>query len=246
MLDLISGMFQVIADYAKSDQAAFIREVQETLAAEIATLEKAVSSYDQGKKSAEKFIALIDKYQGFENMTNTMLNEFVEKILVHERDRKGSIETTQAVEVYFNFVGKYIPPAFQDVELTLEEQETLRKKEELKDRRHQAYLRCKTSGWQWQYEERTKAAKKTKIDTKKAAIRQEDIERACFPMLSICPAKNPGKRLCKSGLLFEKKEKRYENRIGVCEMGDYYFPDLTLEPPPNRSLGKYDLCGCGI
>ena len=102
MLDLISGMFQVIADYAKSDRAAFIREVQETLAVEIATLEKAVSSYDQGKKSAEKFIALIDKYQGFENMTNTMLNEFVEKILVHERDRKGSIETTQAVEVYFN------------------------------------------------------------------------------------------------------------------------------------------------
>ena len=102
--------------------------------------------YDQGKKPAEKFIAPIDKYQGFEDMTNTMLNEFVEKILVHERDRKGSIETTQAVEVYFNFVGKYIPPAFRDVELTPEEQEALRKNEELKDRRHQAYLRRKARG----------------------------------------------------------------------------------------------------
>ena len=96
-------------------------------------------------------------------MTNTMLNEFVEKILVHERDRKGSIETTQAVEVYFNFVGKYIPPVFRDVELTPEEQEALRKKEELKDKRHQAYLRRKASGWQRQYEERTRAAKKAKI-----------------------------------------------------------------------------------
>lgn len=65
-------------------------------------------------------------------MTNTMLNEFVEKILVHERDRKGSIETTQAVEVYFNFVGKYIPPVFRDVELTQEEQEALRKKKNSK------------------------------------------------------------------------------------------------------------------
>ncbi|MEY8388971.1 recombinase family protein [Oscillospiraceae bacterium 38-13] len=253
VLDLISGMLQAISDFAKSDRAAFIREVQEAqasqqdsdikkkkrrlsaaqkragelerlvckiyednalgrlpdaryaaldaqyakeqeaLAAEIAELEKAVSSYDQGKKSAEKFIALIDKYQGFGNMTNTMLNEFVEKILVHERDRKGSIETTQAVEVYFNFVGKYIPPAFRDVKLTPEEQEALRKKEELKDRRHQAYLRRKASGWQQQYEERTKAAKKAKIDAKKAAIRQEDIERGVFSYVADLPRKEPRK-----------------------------------------------------
>ena len=179
------------ARYAALD-AQYAKE-QEELAAEITQLEKAVSSYDQGKKSAEKFIALIDKYQGFGNMTNTMLNEFVEKILVHERDRKGSIETTQAVEVYFNFVGKYIPPAFRDVKLTPEEQEALRKKEELKDLRHQAYLRRKASGWQRQYEERTKAAKKAKIDAKKAAIRQEDIERGVFSYVADLPRKEPRK-----------------------------------------------------
>ena len=251
VLDLISGMLQAIADFAKSDRAAFIREVQEAqasqqdsdikkkkrrlsaaqkragelerlvckiyednalgrlpdaryaaldaqyakeqeaLAAEIVELEKAVSSYDQGKKSAEKFIALIDKYQGFENMTNTMLNEFVEKILVHERDRKGSIETTQAVEVYFNFVGKYIPPAFRDVELTPEEQEALRKKEELKDKRHQAYLRRKASGWQRQYEERTRAAKKAKIDAGKAAIRAEDMAKGIYARVADLPRQEP-------------------------------------------------------
>ena len=61
-----------------------------------------------------------------------MLNEFVEKILVHERARKGSQDTTQEVEIYFNFVGRYIPPALQPVPLTPEEQEELRKKEERK------------------------------------------------------------------------------------------------------------------
>ena len=35
-----------------------------------------------------------------------MLNEFIDKILVHERDRKGCRETMQEVEIYFNFVGK--------------------------------------------------------------------------------------------------------------------------------------------
>lgn len=67
-------------------------------------MEKAVTGYEQSRKSAEKFIALIDKYENFDTLTNTMLNEFVEKILVHERARKGSQDTTQEVEIYFNFV----------------------------------------------------------------------------------------------------------------------------------------------
>ena len=62
---------------------------QDALEIEIAELEKAVTGYEQSQKSAEKFIALIDKYENFDTLTNTMLNEFVEKILVHERARKG-------------------------------------------------------------------------------------------------------------------------------------------------------------
>ena len=116
---------------------------QDALNAEIVELEKAVTGYEQSRKSAEKFIALIDKYENFDTLTNTMLNEFVEKILVHERARKGSQDTTQEVEIYFNFVGRYIPPALQPVPLTPEEQEELRKKEERKDRLHQNYLRAR-------------------------------------------------------------------------------------------------------
>ena len=73
---------------------------QDALEIEIAELEKAVTGYEQSQKSAEKFIALIDKYENFDTLTNTMLNEFVEKILVHERARKGSQDTTQEIEIY--------------------------------------------------------------------------------------------------------------------------------------------------
>lgn len=83
---------------------------QDELSSEIDGLEKAISGFELSKKSAEKFIALVEKYENFDTMTTTMLNEFVEKILVHERARKGSIETTQEVEIYFNFVGRYVPP----------------------------------------------------------------------------------------------------------------------------------------
>ena len=120
-----------------------------------------------------------------------MLNEFVEKILVHERDRKGSIETTQEVEIHFNFVGRYIPPNFQAVELTLEEQEALRKKEERKDKLHQAYLRRKASGAQKRYKDKVKARKKAEMDAKKDAIRTEDMEKGVFTRIKDMPKQEP-------------------------------------------------------
>ena len=166
---------------------------QDALNAEITELEKAVTGYEQSRKSAEKFIALIDKYENFDTLTNIMLNEFVEKILVHERARKGSQDTTQEVEIYFNFVGRYIPPALQPVPLTPEEQEELRKKEERKDRLHQNYLRRKANGKQKEWEERYNAKRKAQVEAAKAAIRAEDMEKGIFTTISQLPRQEPRK-----------------------------------------------------
>ena len=166
---------------------------QDALEIEIAELEKAVTGYEQSQKSAEKFIALIDKYENFDTMTNTMLNEFVEKILVHERARKGSQDTTQEIEIYFNFLGRYIPPSLQPVPLTPEEQEELRKKEERKDRLHQNYLKRKASGAQKRYEDKIKAKKKAEMDAKKALIRAEDMKKGVFSTIGQLPKEEPRK-----------------------------------------------------
>ena len=166
---------------------------QDALEIEIAELEKAVTGYEQSQKSAEKFIALIDKYENFDMLTNTMLNEFVEKILVHERSRKGSQDTTQEIEIYFNFLGRYIPPSLQPVPLTPEEQEELRKKEERKDRLHQNYLKRKASGAQKQYEDKIKAKKKAEMDAKKALIRAEDMKKGVFSTVGQLPKEEPRK-----------------------------------------------------
>ena len=166
---------------------------QDALEIEIAELEKAVTGYEQSQKSAEKFIALIDKYENFDTLTNTMLNEFVEKILVHERSRKGSQDTTQEIEIYFNFLGRYIPPSLQPVPLTPEEQEELRKKEERKDRLHQNYLKRKASGAQKRYEDKIKAKKKAEMDAKKAMIRAEDMKKGVFSTIGQLPKEEPRK-----------------------------------------------------
>ena len=166
---------------------------QSELTVEISDLEKAIKSYEKHEKDADRFIALIDKYENFDKLTIAMLNEFIEKILVHERDRKGSIQTTQEVEIYFNFVGRFVPPAFGEVELTPEELEEIRKREERKDRLHQNYLKRKANGKQKEYEERTKAKKKAEIEARKQAIRTEDIARGVFIPVSSLPQLGPRK-----------------------------------------------------
>ena len=176
----------------KALDAQYAKE-QDALEIEIAELEKAVTGYEQSQKSAEKFIALIDKYENFDTLTNTMLNEFVEKILVHERARKGSQDTTQEIEIYFNFLGRYIPPSLQPVPLTPEEQEELQKKEERKDRLHQNYLKRKASGAQKQYEDKIKAKKKAEMDAKKALIRAEDMKKGVFSTVGQLPKEEPRK-----------------------------------------------------
>ena len=176
----------------KALDAQYAKE-QDALEIEIAELEKAVTGYEQSQKSAEKFIALIDKYENFDTLTNTMLNEFVEKILVHERSRKGSQDTTQDIEIYFNFLGRYIPPSLQPVPLTPEEQEELRKREERKDRLHQNYLKRKASGAQKRYEDKIKAKKKAEMDAKKALIRAEDMKKGVFSTIGQLPKEEPRK-----------------------------------------------------
>ena len=170
--------------YAK-EQAALYGEIKE--------LEAVVGGYEKSRKSAEKFIALIDKYESFDKLTNTMLNEFIEKILVHERDRKGSVETTQEIEIHFNFVGKYAPPHFGEIELTPEQLEENRRKEERKDKLHQAYLRRKENGWQREYENRIKSEKRQQMEAKKEALRAEDRAKGVYIPASHLPKAEPMK-----------------------------------------------------
>jgi site-specific DNA recombinase len=177
------------ARYAALDEQ-YAKE-QGALSDEIKGLEAAIDGYEQSRKSTDKFIALVEKYENFDTLTTPMLLEFVEKILVHERDRKGSIETTQEVEIFFNFVGRYIPPHFGEVTLTPEELEEIRKREERKDRLHQNYLRRKENGKQKEYEDKIKAAKKAEMDAKKAAIRTEDIAKGVYVPVSALPKSEP-------------------------------------------------------
>ena len=162
--------YQILdAQYAKE---------QESLEAEATSLQKAVDEYESGQKSADKFIALIKKYQNFEKLDTVMLNEFIYKIFVHERDYKGVANSPQTIEIYFNFIGKF---GTQEVnQPTEEERAEIAEKERLRKKRHEAYLRRKANGWQDAYYQKHKAAKKAAMDAKKEAIRAEDRAKGVY------------------------------------------------------------------
>ena len=92
------------------------------------------------------------------------------------------------VEIYFNFVGRFVPPAFGEVELTPEELEEIRKREERKERLHQNYLKRKASGAQKRYEDKIKERKKAEIEAKIIAVLcVSDIHADCTPFIgSLC------------------------------------------------------------
>ena len=164
---------------------------QNALSKEISDIETALAGFEINRKSADKFISLVEKYENFEDMNTMMLNEFVRKIHVYERDKKGRVETTQQVDIFFNFVGKYVPPHFGEVVLTPEEREEIRKIEERKERLHQNYLRRKEAGKVAKDYEKSKDKKKADMDAKKNALRAEDISKGIFIPVKSLPKAEP-------------------------------------------------------
>ena len=53
----------------------------------------------------ESFLNIARRYTEFNELTTAMLNEFIEKIVVHEAD-KSSGERVQQVDIYLNYIGK--------------------------------------------------------------------------------------------------------------------------------------------
>jgi hypothetical protein len=80
---------------------------QENLEREIAELREGIGAYVD---SADRFLALTKRYRDFSELTPTMLGEFVEKIIVHERADKWRRYTGQQVDIYLNFIGNFAVP----------------------------------------------------------------------------------------------------------------------------------------
>lgn len=83
---------------------------QDTIGAEIESIKAELARYEEDTDRTGEFLALVDKYTDIKELTPAIVNEFVEKILVHKAERIDG-ERVVELEIYLRFVGKMELPA---------------------------------------------------------------------------------------------------------------------------------------
>ncbi|MFI3214232.1 MAG: recombinase family protein [Eubacteriales bacterium] len=101
--DTVSGK---LSDKRFEKLSADYETEQETVEGQIKILEEEIERLSSKKSDTSKFLNLINKYTNFDELTTVMINEFIEKIVVHERVKGYRYKTLQDIDVYFNFIGK--------------------------------------------------------------------------------------------------------------------------------------------
>lgn len=124
---------------------------------ELSTLEARTEELDniiaQGKENeirTDKFMRLVKKYSEFDEITTPMLNEFIDRVLIHEPvyGEKRS-HRTQEIEIHFNFIGKIgLPNVSEPVDWEKIEQEKEKARKERKkqyDKERRARLKAEAA-----------------------------------------------------------------------------------------------------
>ena len=82
------------------------QDEQQALAEQIAQLKEAMAADRQTTENTVKWLDLIKRYVNPTMLTAEMLNELIEKIVIHETVKGEGGQRTQKVEIYYRFVGK--------------------------------------------------------------------------------------------------------------------------------------------
>lgn len=89
---------------------------QRELTEQVKTWREVIETFEQDRSDFDSFAAIVRKYVGIRELTPTIVNEFVKKIIVHAPD-KSSGHRRQKIELVWNFIGEVnLPGDDQTVE----------------------------------------------------------------------------------------------------------------------------------
>ncbi len=107
-----------------------------------------LADFETDTSRAKQFLALAKKYTDFSELTTPMINEFIEKIIVHAPEKING-ERTMEIEIYLKFIGKFeVEPTPEEIAVAeaernrraVERQKYLRKKAQQEQKRMEAQL----------------------------------------------------------------------------------------------------------
>lgn len=97
--------FGRIADEIYSSMYSNMSSELSSLQQEKEQIENKINQHSSYEKSINDFISLIEQYAPVQKLDAVLLNNLIEKIVVHERQVIDG-ETIMPVEIYYRFVGR--------------------------------------------------------------------------------------------------------------------------------------------
>ena len=95
-----------ITDERFSELSADYEAEQRQVREHAAELQAELSKAQEASVNAERFMNIVRRHISFEELTPTLLREFIEKIVVHECSYDENKHRRQEIEIYYSFVGK--------------------------------------------------------------------------------------------------------------------------------------------
>ena len=117
---------------------------QQELEERVKEIEVSIHEIQKESENGQQFVRLVQKYRDLTEIDQTALNEFIDKVVVHEATGGRTADRSQQIEIYFNFIGQFMVEDTKE-ELLMQEQEAQRladlKERERKDRRNETVRR---------------------------------------------------------------------------------------------------------
>lgn len=88
---------------------------QAKLEASVQELSTMIAEQKEKSVNVDSFLSVVRKYLSFEKLDATILNAFIQKIIVHEAD-KSSGKRVQKIEIVYNFVGAIEIPEAEETQ----------------------------------------------------------------------------------------------------------------------------------
>lgn len=130
---LIKKLYESFASGRISDKRfdmllAEYEQEQEELEKVIEAGQADIETYAEDTDRIQQFMALAKKYTDFTELTTPMINEFIDKIIVHEAVKDEDGERSQEIEIYLNFIGNFHVPVPEPTPEELAEEEKRRQR----------------------------------------------------------------------------------------------------------------------
>ena len=108
-------------------------EEQLVLEKRVEELQGQIQQEEVEQIDTSRFIALVNRYRDCEELTDTMLYAFIDRVEVHQATGGRTVYRQQNIDIHFNFIGSYYPPVetvSEEERIAAIEAEQLRKKQE--------------------------------------------------------------------------------------------------------------------